>query len=250
MSSRRRARDLVDLDREADAVVHRHGQRLGAAHPAETGGQDDAARAATRRSAGGPARRTSRTCPGGCPGSRCRSRSRPSSGRTSSGPARSSSRKTSQVAHLPTRFEFAIRTRGAHSWVRKTRDRLARLDEQRLVVGERAAARGRSRRTRPSSGRRGPSRRRRRARRGSRRPPDRGCSSASGARLPAASRGRSARCRAGLGRVAGRSSSVDRSEPARRRCSLLDDRVRPELGRADRGHRDDDRRLGRSGRGT
>ena len=30
---------LVDLDREADALVHRHGQRLGAAHPAEPGGQ-------------------------------------------------------------------------------------------------------------------------------------------------------------------------------------------------------------------
>ena len=30
---------LVDLDGEADALVHRHRQRLGAAHPAETGGQ-------------------------------------------------------------------------------------------------------------------------------------------------------------------------------------------------------------------
>ena len=30
---------LVDLDGEADPVVHRHRQRLGAAHPAETGGQ-------------------------------------------------------------------------------------------------------------------------------------------------------------------------------------------------------------------
>ena len=30
---------LVDLDREADALVHGHGQRLGAAHPAEAGGQ-------------------------------------------------------------------------------------------------------------------------------------------------------------------------------------------------------------------
>src|SRR5450759_5149302 len=35
-------------------------------------------------------------------------------------PARSSSRKVSQLAHLPTRFELAIRTRGAHSCVRKT----------------------------------------------------------------------------------------------------------------------------------
>ena len=44
-------------------------------------------RAASRRSAGAPPRRTSRTCPAGCPGSRCRSTSRRSSGRTSSGPA-------------------------------------------------------------------------------------------------------------------------------------------------------------------
>ena len=42
---------LVDLDREADAVVHRHGERLGAAHPAEAGGQRRPARAASRRSA-------------------------------------------------------------------------------------------------------------------------------------------------------------------------------------------------------
>jgi hypothetical protein len=34
---------LVDLDAQRHAVVHRHGQRLGAAHPAETGGQGDRA---------------------------------------------------------------------------------------------------------------------------------------------------------------------------------------------------------------
>ena len=45
---------LVDLDRQADALVHGHGQRLGAAHAAEPGGQRDASRAACRRSAGGP----------------------------------------------------------------------------------------------------------------------------------------------------------------------------------------------------
>ena len=33
----------IDLDRQADAVVHRHGQRLGAAHPAEPRGERDAA---------------------------------------------------------------------------------------------------------------------------------------------------------------------------------------------------------------
>ncbi len=32
---------LVDLDGEADALVHRHGKRLGTAHPPEAGGQRD-----------------------------------------------------------------------------------------------------------------------------------------------------------------------------------------------------------------
>ena len=45
-------------------------------------------------------------------------------------------------------------------------------------------------------------------RRGPRRPPDRGCSSASAGRPPAASRGRSARCRAGARTGRGRSSSA------------------------------------------
>src|SRR5204863_3987763 len=35
---------LVDLDREADPVVHRDRQRLGAAHAPEPGGQDDVTR--------------------------------------------------------------------------------------------------------------------------------------------------------------------------------------------------------------
>ena len=33
---------LVDIDRDDDTVIHRHGQRLRAAHPAETGGEHDA----------------------------------------------------------------------------------------------------------------------------------------------------------------------------------------------------------------
>ncbi len=35
-------------------------------------------------------------------------------------PAASRRRNSSQVAHCGTRLELAIRTRGAHSWVRKT----------------------------------------------------------------------------------------------------------------------------------
>ena len=67
-----------------------------------------------------PPRRTSRRCPAGCPGCRCRSTSRRSSGRTWSGPSASSRRNSGQVAQSPTRLELAISTRGAHSWVRST----------------------------------------------------------------------------------------------------------------------------------
>ena len=75
----------VDLDDERDAAVHRDGERLGAAHAAETGGHDEPAGQACRRNGGAPARRASRRCPAGCPACRCRSSCRPSSGRTSSG---------------------------------------------------------------------------------------------------------------------------------------------------------------------
>ena len=72
-------------------------------------------------------------------------------------------------------------------------DRLARLHEQRFVVLERAQRRARSRRTPPSCAPPCPIRRRRRDRRAARRRRDRDCSSASAARLPAASLCRSAR---------------------------------------------------------
>ena len=176
---------LVDLDREADALVHRDRQRLGAAHAAEPGGQRDASRGACRRSAGGPPPRRSRTCPGGCPASRCRSRTRRSSGRTSSGrPARARGRPP----RSPT-------CRRGSSW-RSVRAAPIRGSAPRRPAcrsgpgGSRrrrgAAARGRSRRRRPSCVRPGRSRRRRRGGPGPRRPPGRGCSSASAARLPAA----------------------------------------------------------------
>ena len=47
----------------------------------------------------------------------------------------------SHVAQAGTSSALAIKTRGAHGCVRKTRDRLAGLDEERLVVLE-AAQRG------------------------------------------------------------------------------------------------------------
>ena len=83
--------------------------------PARAGRAGSRRRRASRRP-----RRTSRRCPARCPGTRCRSTSRRSSGRTWSGPSASSRRNSGQVAQSPTRFEFAISTRGAHSWVRST----------------------------------------------------------------------------------------------------------------------------------
>ena len=111
---------LVALDADGHAAVHGHGQRLGAAHAAQAGGQRDRAGQGAAEALGRDRRRRSRRCPAGCPGCRCRSRSRRSSGRTWSGRACSRRRNSSQVAHCGTRLEFAMSTRGAHSWVRMT----------------------------------------------------------------------------------------------------------------------------------
>ena len=190
---------LVDLDGEADALVHRHGERLGAAHPAEAGGQGHASRAASRRNAGGPPRRRSRRCPAGCPGSRCRSTSPRSSGRTSSArPARA----RGSPPRSPT-------SRRGWSWrsgpVAPIRGSAAPRPACRSGPGASRrrrgpAARGRSHRTRPSCEPPARCRRRRRGGPGPRRPRGRGCSSASAGPLPGPSRGRSARGRAAHGR--------------------------------------------------
>ncbi len=79
-----------------------------------------AGRRGCRRSAAGAARPRSRRFPGGSPGCRCRSTSRRSSGRTSSGPSPSRRRNSSMVAQRGTRFELAISTRGASAWLLKT----------------------------------------------------------------------------------------------------------------------------------
>ena len=179
---------LVDLDRQADTVVHRHRERLCAAHPPEAGRQHDAPAERSRRTAVGRARRRSRTCPGGSPASRCRSSFRRSSGRTSSG----------RAARGPGRHPRWPISRQGSSWrsghgaptrASGTRRRACRIGRARSRRPPAAGARGRSRRRRPSYGRPDRSRRRRRARRDSRRPPGRGCSSASGAPLPGPSPG-------------------------------------------------------------
>ena len=166
--------------------------------------------------------RTSRRCPGGSPGCRCRSRTRPSSGRTSSARRRRARGSAPRSPTRPTRFELAISTRGARSCVSNTRDRLARLHEQRLVVAEAHAARGGSSRRR--RGRAPPCRcRRRRSAPPAARPRrDAGCSRASAGRPPAASRGSAAR-RAGSsqhsrdGFDGGRQRAGSRRAPRRRR---------------------------------
>ena len=179
---------LVDLDREADAVVHRHRQRLGAAHPAEARRQRDPA---AQRPAEVLARQLRERLvraledalrPDVDPRAgghlavhrqALRARAR---GRRPRSPI---GRRGSSWRSAP-----AAPTRG--SGTPRPACRSARAASRRRRGG---AARGRSRRTPPSSGPRDRSRRRRRARRGSRRPPGRGCSSASGGPPPGPSRG-------------------------------------------------------------
>ena len=111
---------LVAVHADRHALVHRHRQRLRAAHAADACGEGDGAGQGVRRTSSSRPHRRSRRCPAGCPACRCRSTSPPSSARTSSGPAASSLRNCSQFAQSPTRLELAISTRGAHTWVRNT----------------------------------------------------------------------------------------------------------------------------------
>ena len=180
---------LVDLDRDADAVVHRDRQRLGPAHAAEARGERHASRGECRRSAGGPPRRTSRTCPGGSPGCRCRSTSRRSSGRTSSGPCARGrgSRPTSPIGRRGSSSRSAPAARTGGSAARRPACRTGpAASRRRRAVG----ARRRSRRTPPTTAPPGRCRRTRRGCRDPRRPRGRGCSSACGGPPPAPSRGR------------------------------------------------------------
>ena len=160
--------------------------------------------ASVPRSADARSPRSTRRSPAGSPGCRCRSRSRRSSGRTSSGPRSSSRRNSSQFAQSGTRLELAMRTRGAHSWVRNTPTGLPDWTSMRLVVAQRPRRARRSRRTRPRTAPRGRFPRRPRGRPAAPRPPGRGCSSASASPPPAASHGRRAHLRGARGRVAAR----------------------------------------------
>ena len=110
----------IDVDAEEARAVHGGGQRLGAAHAAQAAGDDELAGERAAEVLAAPARRRSRRCPARCPGCRCRSRSRRSSGRTSSGPVCSRRWNSSQVAQWPTRLELAMQdARGDSGCVRK-----------------------------------------------------------------------------------------------------------------------------------
>ncbi len=101
-------------------------------------------------------------------------------------PRPSSRRNSSPVAQAGTSIALEIRTRGASSCVSKTPTALP--DWTSIVWSERRRFSVATIESKPPScARRGPCRRRRSARRASRRRPGRGCSRASGARLPAAS---------------------------------------------------------------
>ena len=166
---------LVDLDRDAHAVVHRHGQGLGAAHAAEAGGQGHPPpqrpaevlarelRERLERALEDPLGADVDPRPGG---HLAVHRQALPLELAELLPGRPVDRRGSSSRSAP-----AAPTRGCG------RPRPAcptgRAASRRRRAG---AARARSRRTPPSCARRARSRRRRRGRRGSRRPRGRGCS--------------------------------------------------------------------------
>ena len=139
----------VDLDRQADALVHRHRERLGAAHPAQP-----------RREHDPPAQRPAEVLARELREGLVRALEDPLGPDVDPG-----ARGHLAVHHQPGPLElpevrpssptsrrgssWRCRTRGAHSCVRSTPTGLPDLDEQGLVVGEARAARGRSRRRPP-----------------------------------------------------------------------------------------------------
>ena len=178
----------IDLDAERDAVVHRHRQRLGAAHPAESGGQRDRpGERAAEAAAGdlgealvGPlddplAADVDPRAGGHLPVHRQPELPRGGGTRPSSPTRRPGSSSRSAPA---------APTRGCER--RRPACPTGPAASRRRRAG---AARGRSRRRPPRSAPRGRCRRRRRGRRAARRRRGRGCSSASAAPPPAASRG-------------------------------------------------------------
>ncbi len=118
---------LRDVHDQAHPAVERHRQRLRATHAAAPAGDGQRAAQRSRRTACPRRPRTSRRCPAGSPGCRCRSTTRRSSARTSSAraapaggtPARSPSRRRGSswrsAPAAPTRASAAPRP-GRPDW--------------------------------------------------------------------------------------------------------------------------------------
>ena len=185
---------LVDVDADRDAVVHRHGERLGAAHAAEAGGQRDGAGERAVEPLVGDGGEGLEGALEDALGADVDPRARRSSGRTSSGRGpRADGTPPSWPSRRPGwswRSARAAPTRGCGR--RRPACRSARASSRRRP-GWRGCAPGR--RTTPSCARPCRCRRTPPARRGSRRSPGRGCSSASAAAPRSATSARSARCR-------------------------------------------------------
>ena len=201
---------LVDVDADRDTVVHRHRQRLRAAHAAEPGGQRD--RAGERAPAlgvptggrelvghGGEGLEGALEDPLGADVD-------PRAGGHLAVHRQPELLEPPELLPVgPVADQVGVGDQHARRPLvgPEDTDRLAALDEHRLVVGRAWSACGRARRRTPSCARPCRSRRRRRAPRGSRRSPGRGCSSASAAAPRSARTGRSAPCRGPRGSAAG-----------------------------------------------
>ena len=196
----------VDVDAQRHAVVHGDGQRLRAAHAAEAGGERDGAGQRAAEAAAGDL------------------------GEALVGALQDALRADVDPRarrHLPVHREAELlepaelvprRPLGHQVGVgdehprrplvgAEHADRLARLHEHRLVVGQALERADHRVEGVPRAGRPGPCRRRRRGRRAARPPPGRGCSSASAAPPPGASPGSSARSPAAPAPAAVHSSS-------------------------------------------
>ncbi len=206
----------VDVDAQRDAVVHRDRQRLGAAHPAEAGGQRDRAGERAAEAAAGDLGEALVGALEDALGADVD----PRAGRHLAVHRQPGRLEPAElVPRRPVGHEVGVGDQHPRRPLvgAEHADRLARLDEHRLVVAERAQRPAPWRRTPPTTGRPGRCRRRRRGRRDARRPPGRGCSGASGRRPPAAIPGSSGRCRGVLGRDGRRRSPAHCSTPARPR---------------------------------
>ena len=193
-------RVAVDLDDRARRPVHRRGERLRAAHAAQAGGEHERAAQRCRRSAGARScGEASRRCPGGCPGCRCRSSEPAVIWPYIVRPLRFELAEVLPRGPAGTSIELAISTRGASAWVRNTPTGLPDCTSSVSSFSSARSAADDARRRTPSCARPCPCRRRRPGPRGRSATSGSRLFIASGARPPAASPCRRARCRAARG---------------------------------------------------